>query len=153
MTVNGKVDYTALPQPDLNSVVSESDYVAPSNELEERLETIWKKVLGLEKVGIQANFFELGGDSILIIQVIARATELGITLSVRDVFEHQTIAQLAKVSRTGVTNTAEQEAGDRRGSLDADSALVSRPEFRRTVALQPRDDAARAAGGAPCRGA
>ena len=108
MTVNGKVDYKALPQPDLN-IVSESDYVAPRNEVEEQLEAIWKKVLGLEKVGIHANFFELGGDSILSIQVIARGTEIGIALSVRDVFEHQTIAKLAEVVRTDVQSTAEQE--------------------------------------------
>ena len=98
MTVNGKVDYKNLPKPDLNALFSEMEYVAPRNDLEERLAKIWQQVIGIEKVGIHANFFELGGDSILSIQMVARATEMGIAFSVRDVFEHQTIAELALVA-------------------------------------------------------
>ena len=63
--------------------------MAPRNDLEERLANIWQQVIGIEKVGVHANFFELGGDSILSIQMIARATEMGIAFSARDVFEHQ----------------------------------------------------------------
>ena len=108
MTVNGKVDYKNLPQPNLNTLVSEMEYVAPRNDLEERLAKIWQQVLGIEKVGVHANFFELGGDSILSIQMIARATEMGITFSVRDVFEHQTIAELALVAERGAASEADQ---------------------------------------------
>ena len=108
MTVNGKVDYKNLPKPDLNALFSETVYVAPRNDLEERLAKIWQQVIGIEKVGIHANFFELGGDSILSIQMVARATEMGIAFSVRDVFEHQTIAELALVAERSAGSEADQ---------------------------------------------
>jgi aryl carrier-like protein len=72
-------------------------YVAPATESEQRLAAVWQATLGIEEVGVNDNFFELGGDSILGIQVIARAGEAGLQLSPDQLFEHQTIAELAKV--------------------------------------------------------
>ena len=107
-TLNGKVDFKALPRADMSSLVAETEYVAPTNEIERQLAAIWEQVLGIERVGVSANFFELGGDSILSVQVIARATEEGIPITVKDIFEQQTIRELAKCSSTGRVIKAEQ---------------------------------------------
>jgi hypothetical protein len=69
LTINGKLDRRALPPPDF---VSADKYVAPRNELEEQLCNIGQEVLGVKKVGIDDNFFRIGGDSIIAIRVIAK---------------------------------------------------------------------------------
>ena len=95
LTLNGKVDRRALPQPPRDDRAS--GYVAPRTAAERDLAAIFSEVLGVEQVGVEDNFFELGGDSILSIQVVTRARQAGLRLSSRDVFIHQTIAELAAV--------------------------------------------------------
>lgn len=104
LTANGKLDRQALPVPRCQAAES----VAPTNEAEQTLATIWQELLGIEAIGIHDNFFELGGDSILSIQVIARANQAGLQLTPRQLFEHQTIAALAAVAGTASAVTAEQ---------------------------------------------
>ncbi len=70
-------------------------YAAPANELEQNLALIWSRILGIEQVGIHDNFFDLGGDSVLAVQIIARAADAGIQLTPAQLFQHQTIADLA----------------------------------------------------------
>ena len=70
-------------------------YVAPRDAAEGRLAEIFQNALGIQEVGIHDNFFDLGGDSIVGIQVVARANEAGLTLSPDQLFEHQTVAELA----------------------------------------------------------
>ncbi len=108
LTPNGKVNRLALPAPDNLHPDMQAEYLAPRNPAEERLCAIWQEVLNLERVGVQDNFFHLGGDSILSIQVIARAGGQGLRLTARQVFEHQTIAALAEVARQRVEIQAEQ---------------------------------------------
>ncbi|WP_430909721.1 amino acid adenylation domain-containing protein, partial [Maribacter sp. 2-571] len=96
LTRNGKVDRKSLPDPDV-SEGSTVEYVAPSNETEQRLADIWQELLGVEKVGIYDNFFELGGDSIITIQVVSRARRSGYNLNPIDIFECQTIFKLTEV--------------------------------------------------------
>jgi amino acid adenylation domain-containing protein/non-ribosomal peptide synthase protein (TIGR01720 family) len=91
LTVNGKVDRRALPEPDMPA----REYVAPRTPVEEALADVWASVLGLEQVGVLDNFFELGGDSILTIQVVAKARDAGLALSSKNLFEAPTIAGLA----------------------------------------------------------
>ena len=97
LTPNGKIDRRALPAPEYGSELSDK-YVAPRNFIEETLATIWAQFLGVKKVGIHDNFFELGGDSILSISIIARAKQAGLQLTVKQLFAHQTIAELAAVT-------------------------------------------------------
>ena len=99
LTPNGKLDRNALPAPD-RSRASEAAGALPRNQIEEALAKIWAGVLGVEALGIHDNFFELGGDSILSIQIIARANQAGLKLSPRQLFQHQTIAELAAVAGT-----------------------------------------------------
>jgi amino acid adenylation domain-containing protein len=96
LTANGKLDRKALPAGE--DGLERRNYVGPGTEGEEILCRIWGEVLRVERVGIQDNFFELGGDSILSVQIVARANQAGLRLTVRDMFQHQTIAALAEVA-------------------------------------------------------
>ncbi|MFD8922917.1 amino acid adenylation domain-containing protein, partial [Streptomyces sp. NPDC059569] len=110
VNASGKVDRTALPAP---SDEPADEYAAPRNETERVLTAIWTDVLDAGRVGIHDNFFSLGGDSILSIQVVSRARQAGLELSSRDVFARQTVAALAAgagAADTGQsTSAAEQD--------------------------------------------
>jgi amino acid adenylation domain-containing protein/non-ribosomal peptide synthase protein (TIGR01720 family) len=108
LTPNGKVDRKALPVPDRDRPELEEAFAAPSTAIEKILAEIWAQVLGLEQVGIDDNFFELGGDSILSIQVISKANQAGLRLTPKQLFQHQTIAQLAAIADTTETKQSEQ---------------------------------------------
>jgi len=95
LTPNRKVDRDALPDPDDNRLTGDAQYTAPLKPAESALAEIWRKVLKVKRVGAFDNFFELGGDSILSIQIIARAAQIGLRLTPRQVFKHQTVAELA----------------------------------------------------------
>ncbi|MBG1265933.1 non-ribosomal peptide synthetase [Nostoc sp. WHI] len=97
LTPNGKVNRRALPAPDLREGL-ELSFVAPRTPEEEILAQIWSQVLRVEQVGIHDNFFELGGDSILTILIITRARQAGLQLTPKQLFTHQTIAELAAVA-------------------------------------------------------
>ncbi|WP_028229688.1 non-ribosomal peptide synthetase, partial [Paraburkholderia ferrariae] len=92
---NGKVDRRALPEPEAGE---ERERVEARTEREARLLAVWRSVLGREEVGVTDNFFEVGGDSILSLQIIARAKDAGLKLTPRQVFEHPTVATLALVA-------------------------------------------------------
>jgi amino acid adenylation domain-containing protein/non-ribosomal peptide synthase protein (TIGR01720 family) len=98
LTANGKIDRAALPLPDHSR--PDSVFAAPRNPVEEVLANIWSSVLGVDRVGVHDNFFDLGGDSILSIQIIARANQAGLGLLPRQLFQHQTVAELATVAGT-----------------------------------------------------
>jgi amino acid adenylation domain-containing protein/non-ribosomal peptide synthase protein (TIGR01720 family) len=108
LTTNGKLDRAALPAPDTTGRAATEDFVAPRTETERILAEIWAEVLGLEQIGVTQNFFELGGDSILSIQIVSRALQAGLSLSPRQVFQHQSIEELAAVAGTA----AQQEEPD-----------------------------------------
>ncbi|MBB3113015.1 amino acid adenylation domain-containing protein/non-ribosomal peptide synthase protein (TIGR01720 family) [Paenibacillus phyllosphaerae] len=93
MTVNGKLDRNALPEPQMN-VESGTAYAAPRTEIEQELSEIWTKLLGREQVGIHDNFFALGGDSIKALQMAAKLHKLKITLELEHIFNYPTIAEL-----------------------------------------------------------
>jgi len=98
---NGKVDRRALPELDLTQPDSSTPYVAPRTPLEQTLADIWALVLGVEMVGVNHDFFTLGGHSLMAAQVIARIQEtFQIDLPLRRLFEHPTIAGLAKAIET-----------------------------------------------------
>ncbi|MFE7074185.1 amino acid adenylation domain-containing protein [Streptomyces sp. NPDC057620] len=92
---NGKIDRAALPAPERTTG---ADGSAPRNGTERVLAVIWAEVLGVPSVGITDNFYELGGDSILGVRVVARAKKAGLSISAKDVFRRQTIAELASVA-------------------------------------------------------
>ena len=112
---------------------------------------LFAEVLGLERVGIDDNFFALGGDSIMSIQLVSRARRAGLVITPRAVFQHQTVAALAAVAGVAAQAAALAEAVcrtcDRRVAGDADHALAAGAR-RAARALQPGDAAAGAGGAA-----
>jgi amino acid adenylation domain-containing protein/non-ribosomal peptide synthase protein (TIGR01720 family) len=115
LSPNGKLDRKAFPIPEKLREELENAFAAPETEKEKLLAQIWSDILGIKKVGINDDFFELGGDSILSIQVIARAAKFGIHFTPRQIFEHKTIAQLVKQADLGDTKSIED--GDTIGVL------------------------------------
>ncbi len=98
-TVNGKIDRRALRAlratgdcPDSSQTI----YAAPRNALEEKMTAIWSSVMNVERIGIHDNFFDLGGDSILSIQVAGNARREGMKISTREIFRYPTIATLSE---------------------------------------------------------
>jgi amino acid adenylation domain-containing protein len=106
LTPNGKLDRRALPAPDIVRPKLDEAYVAPSTTQEKALVDIWAQVLGVEQVGIHDNFFALGGDSIRSIQVLSKAKERGLSLSLQQIFQYQTIHQLAQELTTAKVSIA-----------------------------------------------
>ncbi|MEO6638263.1 MAG: condensation domain-containing protein, partial [Ginsengibacter sp.] len=119
LTINGKIDKRALPDPEMQDALS-NEFVAPRNELEEKLAEIWKTLLGIKQVGINDNFFELGGDSILTIQVVSRAKRFGYNLQPKDIFIHQTIKKLSQA----VSQRAEAIVSGEQGFLTGEAKLL-----------------------------
>ncbi|GAA2589768.1 amino acid adenylation domain-containing protein [Actinomadura fulvescens] len=95
LTPNGKLDRKALPAPDFAAQVSAH---TPRTAEEETLAALFAEVLGLERVGVDDGFFDLGGDSIIAIQLVSRARQSGLVISPRDVFQHQTVEELAAIA-------------------------------------------------------
>ena len=118
LTANGKVDRKALPAPgqpgareiSAASAASETSAAAeasaaPRTREEEILAAVWAQILRLPQVSVNDNFFELGGDSILSVQIVARARQAGLRLTTRQVFDHPTVAELAR--HATATNAAD----------------------------------------------
>ncbi|SCE62451.1 non-ribosomal peptide synthetase, partial [Streptomyces sp. OspMP-M43] len=102
LTPSGKLDRTALPAPDLAATASA---VAPRGIREAVLTAVFAELLGIPAAGAEDSFFALGGDSILSIQLVARARRAGMALTPRDVFEHKTPAALARAAATAGTTS------------------------------------------------
>ena len=108
LTATGKVDRRRLPAPhEIGSYASRA-VEPPRTETEAVLAEIWGQVLKRENIGVNDNFFDLGGDSILSIQITARANQAGLRLTTQQIFLHQTIAELAAVTGTVEAVSAEQ---------------------------------------------
>ena len=108
LTENGKVDRSALPDPREQRPQLAEGYCAPRSDLEETLARIWGDALGVRRIGIHDNYFDLGGDSIVAIQIVGRANAAGIRLAPNELFLHQTIAELAAVARATRSAVREQ---------------------------------------------
>ena len=122
LTVNGKLDTRALPAPEYRDV---GRYRAPTTAVEEVLADIYAEVLGLDRVGVEESFFGLGGDSILSMQVVARARAAAVLVRPRDIFVEQTVAGLARVARV---------AGEGSGPVDEGIGPVSATPIMRWLA-------------------
>ncbi|MGB0678395.1 MAG: non-ribosomal peptide synthetase [Polyangiales bacterium] len=107
LTRHGKVDYSALPAP--QAVEAVQTYAPPRTDMERTLVAIWAEVLGAPKVGVHDNFFALGGHSLLAAQLVAQVAErCGAPLTVRQIFDHPTVADLAAhLAQPAATGVAE----------------------------------------------
>ncbi|WP_244212070.1 non-ribosomal peptide synthetase, partial [Streptomyces angustmyceticus] len=104
----GKLDRRALPAPDWSAPATA--HVPPRTDTEKALAGIWAEVLGVARVGAEDNYFALGGDSILSIQIVSAARRAGLALTPRHLFVHQTVAALAAAAEAlpATVSTAEQ---------------------------------------------
>lgn len=106
---NGKIDFNSLKLPvEEKSSFSKTGVSAPKNNVEIQLVEIWEEVLGFRPIGVHDNFFEIGGDSILSIQIVAKARQKEIFLAPNQIFEHQTISELALFAHTETQNISEE---------------------------------------------
>jgi len=108
LNTSGKVDRRALPEPTVMRPEVSTEYAAARNDLEQTLVEVWMEVLGLDTVGIHDNFFDLGGDSIISLQVVGRLNKRGYEIRPRDIFDRQTIAKIAPVVGISTRVKAEQ---------------------------------------------
>ncbi|RWU21430.1 non-ribosomal peptide synthetase [Pseudomonas alkylphenolica] len=143
LTANGKLDRKALPNP--GQQAASTAYQAPQGELEQRLACVWQDVLKVSQVGRHDNFFELGGDSIISIQVVSRAREAGIHFTPKQLFQHQSVQELATVARLGEMR-AVIDQGPVRGAalllpiqqMFFDTEVPERHHWNQSVLLAPR---------------
>jgi len=142
LTANGKVDRRGLPAPEaISAMPTGVSYVAPRAELERALANIWQEVLRVQSVGVEDNFFDLGGHSLLLVRVndIIR-NELGLDIPLLKMFEHPTIASLARYINSG--NVEEATEGDRNSGPEDEDAIRRRrgmKKRRRTSAAAAGD--------------
>ncbi|GCE27611.1 hypothetical protein KDA_30950 [Dictyobacter alpinus] len=116
LTATGKVDMRALPAPDHHHQDVEREYVAPENELEQQIATIWSDVLHIDRVSIHDNFFEIRGDSLLATQVVARIRQsIHKTFTLRNFFEVPTVE--GQAAHIEVAAHATQPENDKFASL------------------------------------
>ncbi|WP_441249545.1 amino acid adenylation domain-containing protein [Kitasatospora sp. McL0602] len=108
LTAHGKVDRRALPEPTASAVGRAR--VEPRTEDERTMAAIWAEVLGVERVGVTDDFFDLGGDSILSIQVVFKSRRAGLQVSSSDLFRHSTVEQLVAAAGQDRRIAATQEA-------------------------------------------
>lgn len=111
-SANGKIDHRALPSID-DARAAATSYAAPRSDAERTLAGIWASVLERDRVGIDDNFFDLGGDSILVVQIASRAHRAGLQISPNDLFDHQTIRELAAVATPAVADPGAAPGEDR----------------------------------------
>jgi thioester reductase-like protein len=137
LTANGKIDRRALPAPEAARADLPDTFVAPSTPIEKMLAEIWAELLGLEKVGIYDNFFDLGGHSLLITQLLAKVRDaFQQELPLRRFFEAPTIAALAK--NIEVKHGA-NSAGDRTACFDINAEVVLDPAIRPATPLSEQN--------------
>ncbi|WP_156671055.1 MULTISPECIES: non-ribosomal peptide synthetase, partial [unclassified Mycobacterium] len=137
LTPNGKLDVRALPAPEFRDA---GRYRAPGTPVEETLAGIYAQVLGVERVGVDDSFFDLGGDSISSMQVVTRARAAGLTCRTRDIFVEQTVARLARVVQAADGDAVVDEGTGEFPATPIIRWLESVPgpidEFNQTMVLQ-----------------
>ncbi len=134
LTSNGKIDRRALPAPTVHTA-PRAAYRAPQSGMERTITSVWQELLGVEKVGIEDNFFDLGGHSLLMIQVAHRLQGiLKRDLSVLDLLKYPTVSELARYLGEGQSGAAPQQHDQREQELQAGrDRLKQQRQRRRTI--------------------
>jgi amino acid adenylation domain-containing protein len=122
VTANGKVDRAALPEPDSTNSLPDEDFVAPRTLVEQRLAAILSPLLNVEEVGVNDNFFLLGGHSLLGTQLLTRVTQtFGVDLSLLTLFDHPTLAEMSQEIEKLILAKLEYVDGEQAKSLPSQS--------------------------------
>ncbi|HPF07097.1 MAG TPA: phosphopantetheine-binding protein, partial [Spirochaetota bacterium] len=134
LTPNNKVDRKSLPLPDFNRYRVHKEVILPAGRIEEKIAVIWKEILSVDVVSMNDNYFDLGGNSFLAVQIINRINrELSYNLNIMDLFRHTTVSALAKFLSSG--EAAEGEILDSVNSRTAKQkeALARQKQLRGKV--------------------
>jgi amino acid adenylation domain-containing protein len=121
LNANGKVDYAALPQLDYSRRILEKEFAAPHTSLEKEIAVCWSQVIGIDQIGLHDNFFDLGGHSLLIMQIISRLrATLQVEIPLRSFLEAPTVRQLAQhITALKAQGSLQQRSGPRALSREA----------------------------------
>ncbi|WP_341282110.1 amino acid adenylation domain-containing protein [Paenibacillus sp. FSL H8-0537] len=140
LNANGKVERSALPAPNAVEAASESDYEAPRDELEARMAAVWSEVLNIERIGINDDFFSLGGDSFKAVQVVRGIDH---ALSIIDLFKYPTIGELSAIVSQGSTDSGDVLHRLSRGGNAAEEIAIVCVPFAggSAISYQPLADA------------
>ena len=132
LTANGKIDRKMLPEPS-GKINTGIEYVAPQNAIEEKIAKVWESILGIDKIGVNDNFFHIGGSSIKAIQVVSRLME-DFEINVNHLFKYQTINELAK-NVTIVKNNLKEKLEDLKARLEvaATTEVETHPSIEKAV--------------------
>jgi amino acid adenylation domain-containing protein len=143
LSANGKVDRSALPSPQRTPLEGASEYLAPRTELERRIARIWTQVLGIERIDVREDFFELGGDSLSAGQVAVRLRrELGVELPLHHLFEAPTIEAVAATLARASGRARERSAVEMERLAARVVALPSQRRARLAELLRERRERA-----------
>ena len=126
LTSNGKIDIIALPGLKKMRAGVSAELILPRNALESQLVSVWEQVLKVEQVGVSDNFFDLGGDSLLAIQIMAQINRVGFTYSASDMFENQTIAELSLLDRTASNDSTDSKTEPARAFSSVDPSQLKK---------------------------
>jgi acyl carrier protein len=130
LTASGKINRRALPAPQNVRSDAEEPFAPPRTDVERTIADIWREALGIDRVGIHDNFFNLGGHSLLMIRVHNRLSEtFGEELSILNLFEYPTVDALAKFLTR--TQTEDASFGQSKGRAQARRAAAQRKEDAR----------------------
>ena len=141
LTANGKVDKRALPEPQWGAPQNQESAPNSQTAIEKTLIDIFSTLLPAKSVGIYDNFFELGGDSIIAMQIVSRAAQSGLTLSPKQLFQYQTVAELARVAEEGSRTSVSQSLATGNVSLTPiqhwffEQSLAEPQHFNQSVTL------------------
>ncbi|UNZ00503.1 amino acid adenylation domain-containing protein [Zhouia spongiae] len=141
LTSNGKVDKKELLSKQIDGLTRRTEYIAPRNELEKNLVLIWKEVLKRDNIGIQDNFYDLGGDSIKSIQVVSRLKNYGYTIKVEDILRNPVIEDLSKLAKVNSRVIDQSEVEGEvfltpiQHSFFNDDAILTKHHYNQSVLL------------------
>jgi acyl carrier protein len=108
LTSHGKIDRRALPAPDDERPALAEDFIAPRTTAEKNLASIWTKLLGLDRIGVNDNYFELGGDSLLATQLVSQVRSVfAVEFPLVELFRHPTLAELASLIEEAIIEQME----------------------------------------------
>ncbi|NUP91709.1 MAG: amino acid adenylation domain-containing protein [Candidatus Omnitrophica bacterium] len=141
LTEHGKVNRKALPEPDASRPDLSVGYQPPTNEIERLLCGIWQEVFGIEPIGIQDHFFDLGGASIQSLEVAARAEKAGLPITPEMIFQFPTIYQLAAQAETSlITQEPMQEAETPAGSIPQEAKARTEGKSEKILSMNRLPD-------------
>ncbi|HEX6524000.1 MAG TPA: amino acid adenylation domain-containing protein [Streptosporangiaceae bacterium] len=139
LTANGKLDQRALPALDRASLWMSREYVAPRTDTEQKLTGIWSRLLKVERVGVHDRFFDLGGDSLMVLRALTEAREAGVAVSLRMLYQYGSIAELAEA----IDRVPAHSAGPGRSDRELPLTPIQRMVLDRDAAVRPSQYQAR----------